>query len=128
MYAEWRGGVYLASDVVGTPRMVRLWTEDPTRTRGGFEEIIPGRFARLVPESDLTALFDLVTYCMWKDRRCRVTGRSLEGLLQLDWAGGSQAKAAELGFQVVERGVFVTAVPPLEVTDLHQERRTIPLD
>ncbi len=42
--------------------------------------------------------------------------------------GGSQAKAAELGFQMVERGVFVTAVPPLEVTDLHQERRTIPLD
>src|SRR5215204_4513200 len=60
MYAEWRGTVYPARGTVRPPKSVRLIVET---AKEGFDEVAPGRFRRTVPMSELTALFDLQTYC-----------------------------------------------------------------
>ena len=125
MYAEWRGTVYRATDTVRPPRTVKLWQDRPTE---GFEKVGgSGKFRRLVPESELTALFELKTFGLWKGERCRVLTTQEDGSLHLAWTKSNQARAAELGFQSIERGVFETVVPRSEVTDLRQERTEIPL-
>jgi hypothetical protein len=127
MYAEWQGRTFSATDTVRPPRSVILWTEDPASTAAGFTEATPGRFRRVVPESELTALFELKTRCRWKGEPCRVIRRNENGSLQLEWERTDEELAKQLGFSSWERGIYVTAVPPSEVTDLRQERSEIPL-
>ena len=127
MYAEWGGQVYRASAVTRPPQTLRLWTNDPSRAREGFQEAKPGEFWRLVPESELTSVFHLQTFCQWKGERCRVIERNQNGSLQIQLDQLNEPLARELGFEpTYERGVFTTVVQPSDVTDLHQERREIP--
>ena len=124
MYAEWQGRVFPATGTVRPPNSMRLVTDHPEE---GFEEVTPGRFRRIVPTSELTALFNLQTYCTWMGIRCAVRVRNKDGTLHVEWTGGNQTRAEELGFEWRERGIFYRTVPESEVTDLHQERREIPL-
>jgi hypothetical protein len=125
MYAEWRGTVYPARGTVRPPKSVRLVAK---AAEEGFDEVAPGQFRRAVPMSELTALFELQTYCTWMGIRCMVTGSKDDGrTLFIHWVGGNQTRAKELGFESMERGIYSRAVPQTEVSDLHQEHHEIPL-
>ncbi|MFD1539850.1 hypothetical protein [Nonomuraea guangzhouensis] len=49
-----------------------------------------------------------------------------DGLLLLEYLGGSALTALELGLERIERGVYRLWVPRAEVTGIHEE--AVPLD
>jgi|SRR5215204_1375607 len=126
-YAEWLGLTHPIGFVTRPPATVDLNWAGPMPTPEGFEEGKPGEYWKLVPKSELTALFDLQTYCTWMGIRCRASKPQSDGTMHIEFQGGSQARAEELGFQWRERGVYYRTVPVSEVTDLRQERTEIPL-
>jgi hypothetical protein len=126
-YAEWMGLTHPIGFVVSQPATVDLRWAGPMPPPEGFEEAKPGEYWKLVPMSELTALFDLQTYCTWMGIRCVVRSQREDGTVDIAWVGGNQRRAEELGFEWRERGIFHRTVPESEVTDLHQERREIPL-
>jgi hypothetical protein len=127
-YAQWRGATCRARFVARPKGTVRLYLEQPAEIPPGFEARGEGEYAGLVPKSELTALFELQTYCLWKGERCRVTQWHPDGRIQLEWTRSNQPIGLELGFQTFERGIFIVTVGTSEVTDLHQEREDIPLN
>jgi len=126
-YAEWRGLTHPIAFVTTPPATVDLRWAGPMPPPEGFEEGKPGQYWKLVPKSELTALFELRTFGMWKDERCLILARTQDQRLHLEWTGHNQSRATELGFSWIERGHFETVVPSSEVTDLRQERTEIPL-
>jgi hypothetical protein len=127
IYADWQGTTFRAG-FVPTPRgAVRIRAAASGPIPPGFQERTPGEISRLVPKSELTAMYQLQTYCRWRGEPCRVTESLPDGRIQLSWLRGIQTLGQELGFETHERGVFLTVVSPSEVTDLHQEREDIPL-
>jgi hypothetical protein len=126
-YAEWQGSTYRASFTARPPASVRIRAEKQGEIPPGFEERKPGEISKVVPKTELTALYQLQTYCRWKGEPCRVTEWQPDGRIQLSWIRGIQSLGGELGFEMPERGVFLVTVPESQVTNLHQEREDIPL-
>ena len=130
MYAEWRGLVLPAITTVKHQGAVELkWTR-PGLPPGNFSLYErTGEYWAVIPESELTGLFDLSTFCTWNGQRCAVSDELPPGTLQLTWIGsGDPVEAKALGFfPHMEHGVFVTAVPKESVQNLHQVRRDIPI-
>lgn len=116
--ARWQGAVYMASP---EPHALELWI----RLRGsepadGFEEVEPGCHVRTVPVTECAALDFVTMVCQWREERFLVHDER-DGLLLLEYLGGSALTALELGLERVERGVYRLWVPRAEVAGLHEE-------
>lgn len=115
---EWPATVQL----VGDDTRVRLRADGPTE---GFDEVVPGRFVRVVAASDCAAVEYRWTVCVWRDQPFRVVSGGADGLLRLEYTGGSAPAARRLGLEGLERGVYRVSVPRDDVHDLRTE--TVPL-
>jgi hypothetical protein len=113
--ARWRGADYPASP---EPHSLELWVRlRSPEPADGFEEVEPGCHVRPVPAAECEALHFVTTECGWRGERFQVQDER-DGLLLLEYLGGSALAAVELGLERIERGVYRLWVPRAEVTDL----------
>ncbi|MFI9597151.1 hypothetical protein [Nonomuraea sp. NPDC052265] len=116
--AHWQGSGYAASP---EPHALELWvrlrTTDPA---DGFEEVEPGCHVRTVPVAECASLEFVTTECTWRDERFQVHDER-DGLLLLEYLGGSAPAALALGLERVERGVYRAWVPRAEIAELREE-------
>ncbi|TXK38788.1 hypothetical protein FR742_03690 [Nonomuraea sp. C10] len=121
--ARWRGADYVASP---EPHPLELWVRlrspDPA---DGFEEVEPGCHVRTVPVAECEALDFVTTVCHWRGERFDVRDER-DGLLLLEYLGGSALTARELGLERIERGVYRLWVPREEVND--PQEHAVPLN
>ncbi|GAA2299926.1 hypothetical protein GCM10010149_56130 [Nonomuraea roseoviolacea subsp. roseoviolacea] len=121
--ARWRGAVYVAAP---EPHSLELWirlrSSEPV---AGFEQVEPGCHVRTVPAAECDGLEFVSTVCRWRGERFDVHDER-DGLLLLEYLGGSALTARALGLERVERGVYRLWVPAAEVTDLHEQ--PVPLE
>ncbi|MEV4398460.1 hypothetical protein [Nonomuraea sp. NPDC049607] len=116
--AHWQGADYVASP---EPHALELWVR--LRTTGpadGFEEVEPGCHVRTVPVTECASLQFVTTECIWRDERFQVHDER-DGLLLLEYLGGSAPAALALGLERVERGVYRAWVPRAEIAELREE-------
>ncbi|MFG1945203.1 hypothetical protein [Nonomuraea sp. NPDC048826] len=121
--ARWRGADYVASP---EPHPLELWVR--LRSAGpadGFEEVEPGCHVRAVPAAECEALHFVTVVCRWRGEPCHVHDER-DGLVLLEYLGGSALTARELGMERIERGVYRLWVPRAEVDDLREH--AAPLD
>jgi hypothetical protein len=113
--ARWQGADYDA--VPGVDGEVRLYSAAPAE---GFSEIGPGRYLRVVPETDVERLSYVRTRCTWRGEPFVVIGEH-EGWVRVEYSGGRAPVAAALELEKVDIGVYQAWVTRDEVTGLHQE-------
>ncbi|MEV0993371.1 hypothetical protein [Nonomuraea sp. NPDC050202] len=89
-------------DLVGGRLWMRLYGSAPA---DGFEEVAPGRFVRVVPATECSAIWLVATVCEWRGAPFLViTTRETE--LLLEYTGGDAHRAVALGLERIERGVY----------------------
>jgi len=115
--ARWQGADYVASP---EPHAMELWVRlrSPVPAEG-FEEVEPGCHVRAVPVTECAALHFVTMECSWRGEPFQVHDER-DGLLLLEYLGGSAPAARALGLERVERGVYRSWVPRAEVTDLRE--------
>ncbi|NUR89038.1 MAG: hypothetical protein HOY71_33565 [Nonomuraea sp.] len=115
--ARWRDADYVASP---EPHALELWVRlRSTVPAEGFQEVEPGCHVRTVPVTECAALHFVTTECRWRGEPFQVHDER-DGLLLLEYLGGSAPAALALGLERVERGVYRSWVPRAEVTDLRE--------
>ena len=113
--ARWRGTEYEASPDGDT---IRLYRPDPV---DGFDEVRPGRYRRVVPADEVDEVAYVRTTCMWRDQPFIVLGEH-DGWLRVEYTGGLAPKAAELGLEEFDYGVYQGWAPRNEVSDVREYR------
>jgi hypothetical protein len=113
--ARWQGADYDA--VPGVDGEVRLYSAAPAE---GFTEVRPGRYLRVVPETDVESLCYLRTRCTWRGEPFVVIGEH-EGWVRVEYSGGRAPVATALDLEKVDIGVYQAWVARDEITGLHQE-------
>jgi hypothetical protein len=113
--ATWRGHEYEASP---DSNEVRLYHAEAA---GGFEEVRPGRFRRVVPADEVTDLAYVRTTCTWKGAPFVVLGRH-ENWLRIEYTGGRRPIAEAIGLEEYDFGVYQGWVPVTEVTEVREHR------
>src|SRR4051794_31280085 len=113
--ARWRGQEYEASPGDGEFRLYRPDAEE------GFDEIRPGRYRRLVPESEVDDLVYVRTVCSWKGAPFIVLGEA-DGWLRVEYTGGLAPIAQHLELEEFDYGVYQGWAPRVEVVDLREHR------
>ncbi|NUP04161.1 MAG: hypothetical protein HOW59_40165 [Nonomuraea sp.] len=115
--ARWQGADYVAAP---EPHALELWVRLRSPVPAdGFEEVEPGCHVRTVPVAECAALQFVTTECLWRGEPFQVHDER-EGLLLLEYLGGSAPAALALGLERVERGVYRSWVPRAEVADLRE--------
>ncbi|MEV0146447.1 MULTISPECIES: hypothetical protein [unclassified Nonomuraea] len=121
--ARWQGVDYVASP---EPHALELWVRlRSPEPADGFEEVEPGCHVRTVPVTECDGLEFVTTVCRWRGERFHVHDER-DGLVLLEYLGGSVLTARALGLERVERGVYRLWVPRAEVIDFREE--ATPLD
>ncbi|MFG1680119.1 hypothetical protein ACGFNP_08080 [Nonomuraea sp. NPDC049269] len=121
--ARWQGADYVASP---EPHALELWVRlRSSEPADGFEEVEPDCHVRTVPVTECAALDFVAMVCQWRGERFHMHDEK-DGLLLLEYLGGSALTALELGLERIERGVYRLWVPHTEVTGIHEE--AVPLD
>ncbi|GAA4967289.1 hypothetical protein HD597_003825 [Nonomuraea thailandensis] len=116
--ARWRGADYPASP---EPHALELWVRLRSgEPLDGFEEVEPGCHVRTVPVTECDWLHVVTVVCRWRGEWFQVHGER-DGLLLLEYLGGSVLTARELGLERVERGVWRAWAPRPEVTELRED-------
>jgi hypothetical protein len=113
--ARWHDADYDA--VPGVDGEIRLYTVTPAE---GFEEVRPGRFLRVVEETEVQSLRYVRTHCTWRGEPFVVIGEH-EGWVRVEYAGGRAPVATAMGLEDVDRGVYQTWVSREEIEELHQQ-------
>ena len=113
--ALWQGTEFEASP---DGEEVRLYRPDAT---DGFDEVRPGRYRRIVPASEISELVYVRTLCTWRDEPFIVLGEH-DGWLRVEYTGGLAPKAAELGLEEFDYGVYQGWAPHAEVSELREYR------
>ncbi|NUS05495.1 MAG: hypothetical protein HOV97_23405 [Nonomuraea sp.] len=115
--ARWQGADYVAAP---EPHALELWVRLRSPVPAdGFEEVEPGCHVRTVPVAECAALQFVTTECLWRGEPFQVHDER-DGLLLLEYLGGSAPAALALGLERVERGVYRSWVPSAEVADLRE--------
>ncbi|MEV4566425.1 hypothetical protein AB0K12_21890 [Nonomuraea sp. NPDC049419] len=116
--ARWQGSVFPASP---EPHALELWVRlRSEEALDGFEEVEPGCHVRTVPVTECESLHFVTVVCRWRDEPFQVHDER-DGLLLLEYLGGSAPRARDLGLERVERGVWRAWAPRSEVTELREE-------
>ncbi|HEV7933662.1 MAG TPA: hypothetical protein VGP70_15315 [Actinomadura sp.] len=113
--ANWGGREYEASP--GADATVRLYTTEPEE---GFDETRPGRYRRMVPESEVEYVRYVRSVCTWRGEPFVIVGE-YESWLRVEYTGGRAPVAETFGLDRVDQGVWQTWAPRAEVIDLHEE-------
>jgi hypothetical protein len=113
--ARWHGTEYEASPDGDSVRLYRPDGAD------GFEEVRPGRFRRVVSATEVDDVTYVRTTCSWRDQPFIVLGEH-DGWYRVEYTGGLAPKAAELGLEEFDYGVYQGWAPQREVTDLREHR------
>jgi len=113
--ARWNGTEYEASPDGDS---VRLYRPDAAP---GFDEVRPGRYRRVVPAQDVDEVVYVRTTCMWREQPFIVLGEH-DGWLRVEYTGGLAPKAADLGLDEFDYGVYQGWAPRAEVSDLREYR------
>ena len=113
--ARWQGTEYEASPDGDAVRLYRPDAAD------GFEEVRPGRYRRVVPATEIDDLVYVRTTCTWKSQPFIVLGEH-DGWLRVEYTGGLAPKAAELGLEEFDYGVYQGWAPRNEVGELREYR------
>lgn len=113
--ARWRDREYEASP---DGDYMRLYTPDPQE---GFTEVAPGRYRRSVPAPEVEDFYYLRTVCKWRGEPFHVIGET-GNWLRVEYVGGQEPVAAELGLDRYDAGVYQGWALRDEVTDLHQKQ------
>lgn len=113
-YARWRGAEYEASP---DGDRVRLYA---SRETGGFEQVTPGRYVKVVPLSEVEHLHYVTTHCKWRGEPFVVLGEH-EGWYRVEYTGGKAPVAERLGLELFDRGVYQAWASINEVEDVREE-------
>jgi hypothetical protein len=113
--ARWNGTEYEASP---DGDVVRLYRPDQA---DGFEEVRPGRYRRIVANTEVDEVTYVRTMCNWRGQPFIVLGEH-EGWYRLEYTGGRAPQAAELGLEEFDYGVYQGWAPQSDVTDLRESR------
>ncbi len=113
--AAWQGDEY---EVSPDGDAVRLYGTEPA---GGFDEVAPGRYVKVVPATEVTGLAYVRTTCTWRGEPFIVLGEH-EAWLRVEYTGGKASVAAGLELEEFDFGVYQGWVPAAEVTDLREHR------
>ncbi|MCF6467764.1 hypothetical protein FAF44_04975 [Nonomuraea sp. MG754425] len=116
--ARWAGADHEASpDLIDGVLWMRLYGPAPG---DGFERVTDGRFVRAVPAADCSAIWHVTTVCEWRGAPFLVH-RAREAELLVEYLGADAVRAAALGLERVERGVYRLWVRRAEVTALREQ-------
>ncbi|MGW4797452.1 hypothetical protein ACWEPC_34040 [Nonomuraea sp. NPDC004297] len=116
--ARWRGTDYPAGP---EPHALELWVRlRSAAPLDGFEEVEPGVHVRTVPVGECESLRFVTVVCRWRGEPFQVHDER-DGLLLLEYLGGSVLTARALGLERVERGVYRRWVPREEAGELREE-------
>ena len=118
--AVWQGEEYEASPA--SDGTVRLYS--PTE-QAGFEAVTTGRYRRVVPATEVSALRYVRTTCQWRGLRYVVIGEYNAWLRLELWDSGpiqsGEWDPQQLGLERFDDGVYQCWAPRGEVTELRQE-------
>jgi hypothetical protein len=113
--ARWQGTEYEASPDGG---LVRLYSSEPV---SGFDEVVPGRYRRLVTSDEVERLTYVRTVARWQDQPVAIVAQR-PGEFLVEYTGGHAAVALALGLTRADLGVYRGWANAAEITDLQQER------
>ncbi|MDR0342295.1 MAG: hypothetical protein LBI49_04130, partial [Nocardiopsaceae bacterium] len=124
LMATYRGVPYEAGVGPGYGDVV-LFAACPPPEELGFEPA-PGHWRKQVIRAEIDALWESRPVGHFRGDRCVVLD-DLGDRLHIAYLGTDPARAAELGYWQVDRGVFELLTPREEITGLAEERRDMPL-
>lgn len=104
---EFRCGLYATDDGLE----VRLYSALP---KFGFDEIGDGGYVQVVDADECDVIYYSMSVAQWRGLDCAICAERSD-TVQLEYLGGLAPKAAEYGFDRIERGVYRRWVPTDEV-------------
>ncbi|MFI5494327.1 hypothetical protein [Actinoplanes sp. NPDC051859] len=111
----WQGREY---DAAPDGPNVRAYAPEPG---GGFEEVRPGRFVRVLQPGEFDDLVYVRTTCTWRGQPFIVLAEA-DNWLRLEYTGGRAPVAQSLGLEEFDFGVYQGWAPVHEITDLFEHR------
>jgi hypothetical protein len=112
--ARWGGQEYEASP---DGEQVRIYQPEPA---DGFEEVRPGRHARVLPAAEVDLSY-VRTTCSWRGEPFIVLAEQ-DGWLRVEYTGGRAPVAESLGLEEFDFGVYQGWAPADEVTEVGEYR------
>ncbi|PRZ41773.1 hypothetical protein CLV47_108132 [Antricoccus suffuscus] len=104
---EFRCGLYPSDDGLE----VRLYSPTP---RFGFDEIGDGTYVQPVDADECDVIYYSLALAQWRGLDCAICAER-DDTVQVEYLGGLAPKAAEYGFDRIERGVYRRWVPAIEI-------------
>jgi hypothetical protein len=112
---SWQGGEY---DAAPDGDNVRIYQSEPG---AGFEEIKPGRYARVLEPDEYDEIVYVRTTCNWRGAPFIVLAEA-DSWLRVEYTGGRAPIARQLGLEEFDFGVYQGWAPVHEVSELYEQR------
>lgn len=115
-YARWHGVEYPASP---SSAGAHLYSEHGGAD--GFDEVLPGRFRRVVSFAELDEFGYLTTVGTFRGEPVKILAEH-DQWLRVEYTGGRSPRAERLGLDRFDRGVYQSWVPYGDVADVREVR------
>ena len=103
---------------------VNLCSDDSNDIKNGFILYKGLIYVKTVKLSELAGIYSIKTYANYKGYKCQVL-KEQNGKLLLNAIIGDYKTCEDLGFQMIDRGVYNKWVDLKELNDIHEEKYKI---